>query len=52
MKPLAVFGTGSDAGKTSVVMALCRIFADQGIKLAIMYIKTIVTRKFRDLLIW
>lgn len=34
MKPLAVFGTGSDAGKTSVVMALCRIFADQGIKLA------------------
>jgi adenosylcobyric acid synthase len=34
MKPLAVFGTGSDAGKTSLVMALCRIFADQGIKVA------------------
>jgi adenosylcobyric acid synthase len=34
MKPLAVFGTGSDAGKSSLVMALCRIFADQGIKVA------------------
>lgn len=34
MKPLAVFGTGSDAGKTSLVMALCRIFADQDIKVA------------------
>jgi adenosylcobyric acid synthase len=34
MKPLAVLGTGSDAGKTSLVMALCRIFADQGIKVA------------------
>jgi adenosylcobyric acid synthase len=34
MKPLAVFGTGSDAGKTSLVMALCRIFADQGFKVA------------------
>lgn len=34
MKPLAVFGTGSDAGKTTVVMALCRIFADQGLKVA------------------
>ena len=34
MKPLAVFGTGSDAGKSSLVMALCRIFADQDIKVA------------------
>ena len=34
MKPLAVLGTGSDAGKTSVVMALCRIFADQGFHVA------------------
>jgi len=34
MKPLAVLGTGSDAGKTSLVMALCRIFADQGLKVA------------------
>ena len=34
MKPLAVFGTGSDSGKTSLVMALCRIFADQGLKVA------------------
>lgn len=34
MKPLAVFGTGSDAGKTSLVMALCRIYADQGLKVA------------------
>lgn len=34
MKPLAVFGTSSDAGKTSVVMALCRIFANRGIKVA------------------
>lgn len=34
MKPLAVFGTSSDAGKTTVVMALCRIFADRGLKAA------------------
>jgi adenosylcobyric acid synthase len=34
MKPLAIFGTSSDAGKTTLVMALCRIFADQGIKVA------------------
>ena len=34
MKPLAVLGTGSDAGKTSLVMALCRIFADQGLHVA------------------
>lgn len=34
MKPLAILGTGSDAGKTSLVMALCRIFADQGLKVA------------------
>jgi len=34
MKPLAVFGTSSDAGKTTLVMALCRIFDDQGLKVA------------------
>ncbi|MGZ8903698.1 MAG: cobyric acid synthase, partial [Methylobacter sp.] len=34
MKPLAIFGTGSDAGKTTIVMALCRIFADQDLKVA------------------
>lgn len=34
MKPLAILGTGSDAGKTTVVMALCRLFADQGLKVA------------------
>lgn len=34
MKSLAVLGTGSDAGKSTLVMALCRIFADQGIKVA------------------
>ena len=34
MKPLAIFGTSSDVGKTSLVMALCRIFVDQGLKVA------------------
>jgi adenosylcobyric acid synthase len=34
MKPLAVFGTSSDAGKTTLVMALCRIFAGRGIRVA------------------
>ncbi len=34
MKPLAIFGTSSDAGKTTLVMALCRIFADQGLNVA------------------
>jgi adenosylcobyric acid synthase len=34
MKPLAVLGTSSDAGKTTLVMALCRLFADQGLKVA------------------
>jgi adenosylcobyric acid synthase len=34
MKPLAILGTGSDAGKTTLVMALCRLFADQGLKVA------------------
>jgi adenosylcobyric acid synthase len=34
MKPLAVFGTSSDAGKTTLVMALCRLFADQDLKVA------------------
>lgn len=34
MHSLAVFGTSSDAGKTSVVMALCRLFADRGLRVA------------------
>lgn len=34
MKPILVFGTISDAGKTSIVMALCRIFADLGVRVA------------------
>ncbi len=34
MKPLAIFGTSSDAGKTTIVMALCRLFADRGINVA------------------
>ncbi len=34
MNPILVVGTSSDAGKTSVVMALCRIFADLGIRVA------------------
>ena len=34
MKPLAIFGTSSDVGKTSLVMALCRIFVDQVLKVA------------------
>jgi len=31
---LLVLGTSSDAGKTSVVMALCRIFSDLGLRVA------------------
>lgn len=34
MKPLAVFGTSSDAGKTTLAAALCRIFADRGLRVA------------------
>ncbi|PPD02693.1 MAG: cobyric acid synthase CobQ [Methylobacter sp.] len=34
MHPLTVFGTGSDAGKTTLVMALCRIFSRQGLRVA------------------
>ena len=31
---IAVFGTGSDVGKSIVTTALCRLFADQGIRVA------------------
>ena len=31
---VAIFGTGSYAGKTTVTMALCRLFADRGIRVA------------------
>jgi adenosylcobyric acid synthase len=34
MKSLSVFGTSSDAGKTTIVMALCRIFAERGYRVA------------------
>ncbi|HCT98789.1 MAG TPA: cobyric acid synthase CobQ [Methylococcaceae bacterium] len=34
MRPILVVGTSSDAGKTSVVMALCRIFSDLGWRVA------------------
>ncbi|MEE9355882.1 MAG: cobyric acid synthase [Methylococcaceae bacterium] len=34
MKPLAVLGTSSDAGKTTIAMALCRILVDRGFKVA------------------
>lgn len=33
-KCLAVFGTGSDVGKSIVTTALCRFFADRGIRVA------------------
>ena len=34
MKPIAIFGTGSDVGKSIVGAALCKLFADQGISVA------------------
>ncbi|MBF0573363.1 MAG: cobyric acid synthase [Desulfamplus sp.] len=34
MKPLAIFGTGSDVGKSVVAAAICRYFADMGILVA------------------
>jgi adenosylcobyric acid synthase len=34
MKSLSIFGTSSDAGKTTIVMALCRIFAARGFSVA------------------
>jgi len=33
-KCVAVFGTGSDVGKSVVVAALCRIFSDLGVRVA------------------
>jgi adenosylcobyric acid synthase len=34
MHSLAVFGTGSDAGKSTITMALCRVFSDRGFSVA------------------
>lgn len=34
MHPLAIFGTSSDAGKTTITMALCRLIADRGFRVA------------------
>ncbi|WP_372679083.1 hypothetical protein [Desulfosarcina sp.] len=31
---LAVMGTGSDVGKSVITAALCRIFADRGLRVA------------------
>lgn len=32
LKPIMILGTSTNAGKTTVVTGLCRLFADQGIK--------------------
>ena len=34
MNSLSILGTSSDAGKTTIVMALCRIFAERGFSVA------------------
>lgn len=34
LKPIMILGTSSHAGKTTLVAALCRLFANQGIKVA------------------
>ncbi|MBF0200067.1 MAG: cobyric acid synthase [Desulfamplus sp.] len=34
LKPIAIFGTGSDVGKSIVAAALCKSFADRGISVA------------------
>lgn len=34
MRPLSVFGTSSDAGKSTIALALCKIFADMGYSVA------------------
>lgn len=34
MKPLAIFGTGSDVGKSVVAAAICRYLADMGVSVA------------------
>lgn len=54
MKPLAVLGTSSDAGKTKLVMALCRILADRGMKVALFKAQNVsnnsaVTREGREI---
>ena len=33
-KPIMILGTGSHVGKTTIVTALCRHFANQGVKVA------------------
>jgi adenosylcobyric acid synthase len=34
MQPLTIFGTSSDAGKTTISMALCRLISDRGFRVA------------------
>lgn len=34
MRPLSIFGTSSDAGKSTIALALCKIFADMGYSVA------------------
>ena len=34
MKPIMIQATGSDAGKTTLVAGLCRLFANRGLRVA------------------
>ncbi|GAB4229653.1 MAG: hypothetical protein Tsb0021_07490 [Chlamydiales bacterium] len=34
LKPIMILGTSSDAGKTTLVAGLCRLFANRGVKVA------------------